>query len=98
LPGVALPAPHPDIDVGRIKRAYILAGNKLAEKAGWDKQILAIELQCARNGGQQRTTLTDVSPPASDGTLYVCALHPKRGGGSVVGLATGWLCSSGATP
>src|SRR5437899_6170563 len=28
------------------KRAYILADNKLAEKAGWDKQILAIELQC----------------------------------------------------
>ena len=28
------------------KRAYILADNKLAEKAGWDKQLLAIELQC----------------------------------------------------
>lgn len=27
------------------KRAYILADNKLAEKAGWDKEILAIELQ-----------------------------------------------------
>ena len=27
------------------KRAYILAGNKLAEKAGWDRQLLAIELQ-----------------------------------------------------
>ena len=27
------------------KRAYILAGNKLAEKAGWDRQPLAIELQ-----------------------------------------------------
>jgi len=27
------------------KRAYILADNKLAEKAGWDKDILAIELQ-----------------------------------------------------
>jgi hypothetical protein len=27
------------------KRAYILADNKLAEKAGWDKQLLAIELQ-----------------------------------------------------
>jgi hypothetical protein len=49
----------------------------------------------AANGGQQPHTLTDVSPPASDGTLYVCALHPKRRGGSVVGLATGWLCSSG---
>ena len=27
------------------KRAYILADNKLAEKAGWDAEILAIELQ-----------------------------------------------------
>lgn len=27
------------------KRAYILADNKLAEKAGWDKSILQIELQ-----------------------------------------------------
>jgi ParB-like chromosome segregation protein Spo0J len=27
------------------KRAYILADNKLAEKAGWDSEILAIELQ-----------------------------------------------------
>src|SRR5262249_55082290 len=27
------------------KRAYILADNKLAEKAGWDGQLLAIELQ-----------------------------------------------------
>jgi 16S rRNA G966 N2-methylase RsmD len=27
------------------KRAYILADNKMAEKAGWDREILAIELQ-----------------------------------------------------
>jgi DNA modification methylase len=27
------------------KRAYILADNKLAEKAGWDREILTIELQ-----------------------------------------------------
>src|ERR1041384_7988270 len=27
------------------KRAYILADNKLAENAGWDKEIVAIELQ-----------------------------------------------------
>src|SRR5437667_2950612 len=26
-------------------RAYILADNKLAEKAGWDREVLAIELQ-----------------------------------------------------
>src|SRR6266403_99263 len=27
------------------KRAYILADNRLAEKAGWDREILAVELQ-----------------------------------------------------
>jgi ParB-like chromosome segregation protein Spo0J len=27
------------------KRAYVLADNKLAEEAGWDKKLLAIELQ-----------------------------------------------------
>jgi DNA modification methylase len=27
------------------KRAYVLADNKLAEKAGWDREILAIELE-----------------------------------------------------
>src|SRR5207249_8256798 len=27
------------------KRAYVLADNKLAQKAGWDREILAIELQ-----------------------------------------------------
>src|SRR5437016_6574194 len=27
------------------KRAYILADNKLAEKAGWDRELLAIELE-----------------------------------------------------
>ena len=27
------------------KRAYILADNRLAEEAGWDREILAIELQ-----------------------------------------------------
>jgi ParB-like chromosome segregation protein Spo0J len=27
------------------KRAYIIADNRLAEKAGWDRELLAIELQ-----------------------------------------------------
>jgi ParB-like chromosome segregation protein Spo0J len=27
------------------KRAYVIADNRLAEKAGWDREILAIELQ-----------------------------------------------------
>src|SRR5262249_58982580 len=36
--------PKPDGIFGK-DSAYILADNKLAEKAGWDKQLLAIELQ-----------------------------------------------------
>jgi hypothetical protein len=27
------------------KRAYVIADNRLAERAGWDREILAIELQ-----------------------------------------------------
>jgi ParB-like chromosome segregation protein Spo0J len=27
------------------KRAYVIADNRLAEKAGWDRELLAIELQ-----------------------------------------------------
>src|SRR5262245_3954706 len=30
---------------GTDKRAYVLADNRLAERAGWDKELLAIELQ-----------------------------------------------------
>jgi ParB-like chromosome segregation protein Spo0J len=33
------------------KRAYIIADNKLAEQAGWDKAILQIELQGLTAGG-----------------------------------------------
>jgi DNA modification methylase len=33
------------------KRAYILADNKLAQKAGWDREILAIELQTLTGEG-----------------------------------------------
>jgi ParB-like nuclease domain len=33
---------------GAEKRAYVLADNRLAELAGWDKEILAIELQGLR--------------------------------------------------
>ena len=27
------------------QRAYVLADNKLAENAGWDRELLAVELQ-----------------------------------------------------
>lgn len=33
------------------KRAYIIADNRLAEKAGWDREILAIELQALVDEG-----------------------------------------------
>jgi len=32
------------------KRAYILADNRLAEKAGWDREVLAVELGVASGG------------------------------------------------
>jgi DNA modification methylase len=39
----------PTVQIGHLspaqKRAYILADNRLAEKAGWDQEILAVELQ-----------------------------------------------------
>jgi hypothetical protein len=41
-------APVPTVRLSHLteseKRAYILADNRLAEKAGWDREILAIEL------------------------------------------------------
>ena len=39
----------PTIQIGHLtdaeKRAYVIADNRIAEKAGWDKQSLAIEFQ-----------------------------------------------------
>src|SRR3981081_225472 len=39
----------PTVQIGHLnatqKSAYILADNRLAEKAGWDQEILAVELQ-----------------------------------------------------
>ena len=39
------------------KRAYVIADNKLAENAGWDRELLAIELQYLT-----RLTSTSTSP------------------------------------
>lgn len=48
-------------------RAYILADNKLAEKAGWDKSILAIELQYLINlDSNFDVTLTGFDVPEID--------------------------------
>lgn len=47
------------------KRAFILADNKLAEKAGWDSEILAIELQGLADLGID-LTLTGFEPAEVD--------------------------------
>jgi DNA modification methylase len=48
-------------------RAYILADNKLAERAGWDKEILAIELQHLETlDGDLDVTITGFEIPEID--------------------------------
>lgn len=39
------------------RRAYVLADNKLAENAGWDRDILAIELQALIDTARAAATL-----------------------------------------
>jgi DNA modification methylase len=47
-------------------RAYIIADNRLAEKAGWDKAILAIELQQITLDGDFDVTITGFEVPEID--------------------------------
>jgi hypothetical protein len=47
-------------------RAYILADNRLAEKAGWDKSILAIELQHLISIDEIDVTITGFEIPEID--------------------------------
>jgi DNA modification methylase len=49
-------------------RAYIIADNKLAENAGWDKEILAIELEALANldCGDFNVTITGFEIPEID--------------------------------
>jgi hypothetical protein len=54
------------------KRAYILADNKLAEKAGWDKQLLAIELQCLIDLDVE-IELTGIEMPESTSSWSACS-------------------------
>jgi ParB-like chromosome segregation protein Spo0J len=37
------------------KRAYVLADNKLAENAGWDRELLAVKRLCLNRGGRTIT-------------------------------------------
>src|SRR5260370_23796607 len=54
------------------KRAYILADNRLAEKAGWDKEILAVELQGLLDDGFE-VVLTGFEVPEVDVVLDMAA-------------------------
>ena len=54
------------------KRAYILADNRLAEKAGWDKEILAVELQGLLDDGFE-VVLTGFEVPDVDVVLDAAA-------------------------
>src|SRR5262249_28311459 len=47
-------------------RAYVLADNRLAEKAGWDKAILAIELQYLIDVSDIDVTITGFEIPEID--------------------------------
>jgi DNA modification methylase len=51
-------------------RAYTLADNRLAEKAGWDKEILAIELQHLLNIDDLDVTITGFEVPEIDLILH----------------------------
>src|SRR5258705_11155209 len=54
------------------KRAYILADNRLAEKAGWEKEILAVELQGLLDDGFE-VVLTGFEVPEVDVILDAAA-------------------------
>jgi len=54
------------------KRAYILADNRLAEKAGWDQEILAVELQGLQADGFE-VVLTGFEVPEIDVILDAAA-------------------------
>jgi DNA modification methylase len=66
----------PTVQIGHLsatqKRAYILADNRLAEKAGWDKEILAVELQALLADGFE-VVLTGFEAPDVDVILDAAA-------------------------
>ena len=59
------------------RRAYILADNRLAEKAGWDKEILEIELQSLITVGFDVEItgfeVPEVDCPSSDNLRHMAA-------------------------
>ena len=61
-------------------RAYVIADNRLAEKAGWDKSILAIELQHLLTiDGDFDVTITGFEVPEIDLILEETAKKARRG-------------------
>ena len=60
-------------------RAYVIADNRLAEKAGWDQSILAIELQYLLTiDGVLDVTVTGFEMPEIDLILEEAAVQPDR--------------------
>jgi len=66
----------PTVQIGHLsatqKRAYILADNRLAENAGWDLEILAVELQDLQADGFE-VELTGFETPYIDVILDAAA-------------------------
>jgi DNA modification methylase len=81
-------------------RAYIIADNKLAENAGWDKSILAIELQnlLTLDGADFDVTVTGFEVPEIDLIQQEAAqddpddfIEPTNTGTAVTKLGDLWL-------
>jgi hypothetical protein len=71
------------------KRAYILADNRLAEQAGWDGTLLALELWATCRTWAWTSSL---GFEAANWTRCCAASRPARGGGPPVppaGVAPG---------
>ena len=69
LPSCSASLPFPRLRLSHLseadKRAYVIADNRLAEKAGWDRNLLAIELQDLIDIGFQ-VELTGFETPEID--------------------------------
>jgi ParB-like chromosome segregation protein Spo0J len=53
------------------KRAYILADNRLAEIAGWDQELLALEMQAIFRRSWTRMRITNSSRKVAEGTMTI---------------------------
>jgi hypothetical protein len=76
------------------KRAYILADNKLAEKAGWDREILAIELQGLIDLDVE-VELTGFEMPEVDLILDEAHLASQSANRAIYGCSGSTACSAG---